>query len=285
MTKDNLVHQGIYFEPKKKRNTALLWIHGLTGKFYSHPKAFGLFTDACEFLGFGFAAFHTRGHDYMTSAKKIDNKNPKGYTYVTIGASTETFIECVLDIDAAISFLVRHGFEKVVLIGTSTGANKACYYAAMVEDKRIGGVILTGPMSDRYSVDTDQETHVKHKAIMEKKIAEGKGDEILMGYDFFPLTPNRWMSLLGEGSPEDVFNYRDPIGALSTFEKIKAPLLVIFGGADEHADRSVREIRSAFDAHARSSVYKSVVIDNADHGFTGKEKELGESIIGWVAAL
>lgn len=285
ITSDNLTHQGIFHEPKNPGKKAIVWVHGLTSKFYSDPKLMELFADAGDEHGIGFASFHTRGHDYVTSTHKLDSTNEKGYVYETIGSGVENFTDCTKDIDAMVSFLVARGYTSIVLVGHSTGANKVCYYAGTVPDARVSGVVLAGPMSDRYSAGFDEATNREHRRVMEQKIKEGKGDELLTGYDFFPLTPKRWMSLLAEGSLEDVFNYRDEVGALSTFSAIKIPLLVLFGGNDEHADQPVATIRKAFDAHAKSVAYKSVIVPDADHGFSGKEAVFVNEIVSWAVTL
>lgn len=284
VTKDQLVHQGMVHIPVGCGKTAVIWVHGLTGTFYSNTKTMSLFAQMCAERGVAFGAFHTRGHDYVASAHKLDATSEKGFVYETVGAGVENFTDCVKDIEAMVAFFSGRGFNKVVLVGNSTGANKVCYYAGTVNNPRVAGVVLSGPMSDRYSA-SDEQTNQKHQAIMEQKIREGKGDELLSGFDFFPLTPKRWMSLLAVGSPEDVFNYHDEEGALATFSKITIPLLVMFGGSDEHADRPVVEIQKAFDAHAKSSMYKSVVVDGADHGFTGKEHTFVDVIVSWAASL
>lgn len=280
-TKDGLFHQGIFFKPAKPTRRALLWIHGLTGRFYGDVAFMNMFAESCDKKCMGFASFNTRGHDMITGFHRTDIPN----TYRTIGAGLEKFEECVYDIDAAVSFLVGQGFSEVVLVGHSTGANKACYYAATQKDPRVAGVVLSGPLSDRYSSWYDENTYKKYKAFMQKKIAEGKGDELLTGYDFFVLTPNRWMSLYVEGSAEDVFNYADGKKALREFSKITKPLLVVIGEQDEHADLSIREIQKLFDSHTKSTHYKSTLIPGAMHSFEGKEKEVVEHIVSWVKGI
>lgn len=284
VTKDKLVHQGIFYRPERAGKRALLWVHGLTGRFYSDPAFLSLVVQACEEAGLGFAAFNNRGHDYVTSTHRLKESDPRGYVHETIGASVESFTESVHDIDASIQFLFKQGFTDVVLVGNSTGANKVCYYAATINDPRVTGIVLSGPMSDRYSA-SDEKTRQNNLCFVEQKIREGKGDEILTGLDFLPLTPRRWMSLMAEGSAEDVFNYRDEHGALATFEKITKPVLVMFGGNDEHADRPIADIQKVFDSHAKSNQYRSLIIPDADHGFTGKEKEFVTAIIDWVKTL
>lgn len=284
-TKDGLEHQGIFYRPEKPGNTAILWIHGLTSTFYNDPPLMELFARLGGEKGYAFASFHTRGHDYVTSTHRLDPTNEKGYVYETVGASVETFTDCVPDIDAAVSFLEDKGFDRVVLVGHSTGANKACYYAATASDPRVFGVVLAGPMSDRYSAEHNQIMNANHRKIMEQKIREGKESELLTGFGFFPITPKRWMSLLGDGSVEDVFNYRDADGALATYEKISVPLLVMFAENDKHADEPIEKIRQSFDEHARSREYRSIIISDVDHGFTGKEKEFVEKIVEWASTL
>jgi len=284
VTEDRLVHQGMVHIPDNHGSTAVIWVHGLTGTFYSNTITMGLFAQMCAEQAVAFGAFHTRGHDYVSSAHRLDETKEHGYVYETIGAGVENFTDCVKDIDAMIAFFVERGFSKIILVGNSTGANKVCYYAGTMKAPQVAGVVLSGPMSDRYSA-TDEATNTKHQLFMEQKIQEGKGDELITGFDFFPLTPKRWMSLLAKGSPEDVFNYHDSVGALTTFSAIQIPMLVMFGGKDQHADRPIEEIQKAFDEHTTSEKYKSVIIPDADHGFTGKEQIFVETIVSWAATL
>ncbi len=280
-TRDGIVHQGIFSKPEKSSQRVLLWIHGLTGRFYGDVTFMNLFAQVCNTRRMGFASFNTRGHDMVTGFHRVDVP----HTYRTVGAGYEKFEECIFDIDAAISYLVSQGFSEVILVGHSTGANKACYYAATQKDPRVVGVVLSGPLSDRYSSGYSPEKYAEYKAFMEKKIADGKGDELLSGYDFFTLTPHRWMSLYVEGSAEDIFNYADGKNALKEFSKIVMPLMVIIGQKDEHADMPVKEIQKLFNSHTTSKNYKSVIIPDALHSFEGKEKETVETIVDWVSAI
>lgn len=281
-TKDNLVHQGIFFRPKKPGRKAVLWVHGLTGRFYGDIDFMEAMAVGCEKRGFGFASFNTRGHDMVTGAHRRDPASPTGYTYATIGAGNEKFEDSVFDIEAGVSFLVDAGFRTVVLVGISTGANKACYYGYKEKDARVGGIVLLSPVSDRLSPKA-RVTWYK-KAYLKFLVLVGKGDTLHFGRDFFPGTPRRFLSLITQGSPEDIFDYgeQDPLGRFST---ITLPLCLVLGEHDEHADRHVADIKRTFDAHTKSSRYASFVVDGASHGFDGKEKEVAEEICSWVDTL
>ncbi len=284
VTKDKLIHQGMYVKPKKSGKKAILWVHGLTGRFYGDVNLMNLFAEACETKGMGFASFNNRGHDVVANIRKIDKRKRGGYRHAMYGAGLERFEDCVFDIDAGVTFLVEQGFTDVILVGHSTGANKVCYYACSKRDPRVVGVVLAGPMSDRFSQNTDKVNYKTNVALMKKLVREGKGDEILTRH-FFPMSAKRWLSLLAPHSKEDVFNYGDKTNVLSAFRCIRKPLLVVFSGIDETADRPIGAIKKIFDQHARAKSYTSAIILGATHSYAGKEKELVTIVTNWVASL
>lgn len=285
VTKDKLKHQGIYFAPSKKGKRAILWQHGLSATFYGEPPLSEALANACEREGWGYAFFNNRGHDLLAGTRKMDGTPPYGYSYYPAGAGQEVFTESVWDIEAGIEFLVGEGYSETILVGHSTGANKACYFAATQKNPHVVGVVLSGPMSDRLSAIKDPEKFKKDLAHMHELIDAGKGDELLVGYHFFPLTAKRFISLFEPGSAEDVFDYGEPEPKLATFSRIKIPLLVLLSGKDEAADRPMEEIKKAFDSHTTSPSYKSIIIPGAFHRFKDKEKEAVSAIIDWTRSI
>ncbi len=290
VTKDTLVHQGMYFKPSRPAlnkttvGKAILWVHGLTGSFYSDTKLLTAFTEVCEQEGIGFAAFNNRGHDHVSGFRKIDNTKDTGYFHETIGAAYETFDDCIYDIDSGISFLEKEGYTKIFLTGHSTGANKVCFYASTKHDKRVAGVILAGPLSDRLDPAMDRKKLLNDRKTMNNLIKHGKGDDLLTGFHFFPLTPKRYLSLFGPASNEDMFDYGDKHPKLKHFSAIRIPTMVIIGENDEYADRSVKEIIRVFDERAAMREYASVIVPHCLHDFGGNEKEAVCTIIGWIRA-
>jgi pimeloyl-ACP methyl ester carboxylesterase len=286
VTKDNLILQGIYHEPPHKSGTAILWVHGLTSHFYGDHEIFEKMMELGDNPpaggGYGFASFNNRGSGMVTGMSKVDPRSPKGSLYVTLGSGIETFTDCIYDIDAGISFLIKQGFKKVILIGQSTGANKVCYYAGSQKDARVAGVILASPISDRLAGavrDKKLQTNLRR---MKKMVEKGKGDFLVNNLIFMPLTPKRYISLYDKNTEEDVFDYGDKNPKLKYFSQIMKPLLVILGEADESADRPVSEIKKVFDERAKSKRYNSTIIANATHGYDGKEKEFAQIIIHWI---
>lgn len=284
-TRDKLIHQGIFFKPKSSTKRALLWVHGLTDTFYGDAKLHTVFAEICEEFGFGYAVFNNRGHDLLASSRKVDKREPKGYTHINVGSGFEKFADCVYDIEAGVNFLVANGFTEVVVIGHSTGANKACYYAATKPHRHLFGIVLAGPLSDRLDSTIEAKKLKQNLKRMHELIDVGRGDELFSGYHFFPLTPKRFISLFEANSLEDQFDYGDPQPQMKYFSKIKKPLLVIIGEKDEYLDRQAQKMLGVFDAHQHSTNYKSIIVKNAFHSFNGQETELVKTIISWSINL
>lgn len=282
VTKDKLIHQGLFFRPKRAGKKAVLWVHGLTSTFYGNVPLFEAFVNACEKQGIGFAAFNNRGHDGITGLKKLDSASEKGYERLTGGAGVEVFEECVYDIDAGVDFLIKQGFTQVFVAGHSTGANKACYWSTTTKHPRVAGVILLSPISDR--LNPAGKPPWWSVPIARLLIAIGKGN-MLIPVAHFPGTPRRLVSLVSAGSNEDTFDYGDAKPTMSAFSRISKPLLVMFAGADELADRPIENIRTVFDQHRRAAAYQSVVVPDALHSFNGKEKEVVSTILRWAGEL
>lgn len=284
-TSDGLRHQGIYAAPAVKKKKAVLWMHGLSAAFYNDYELYEVIADALNDQGFGFAIFNNRGHDLIAGIRKYDGTPPNGYTYYPGGAGSEVFEECVFDINAGVDFLVQKGFSEIILVGHSTGANKACYYAAAQQNPRVSGIVLSGAMSDRLGLPVTKEQLQSQLQQMRQYILDGKGDTLMFGYHFFPITPKRFISLFAQGTPEDTFDYGEKKPTMTAFSQIKLPLLLMLGGADEHADRPVEQIKSVFDAHATSPHYYSVIIPGALHKFHGKEKEVADTLVSFINGL
>lgn len=285
ITKDGLVHQGILSRSSKDTKRALVWVHGLTGRFYGDVELMNMLADACDKEGMAFASFNNRGHDIIAGLRKVDPNEASGYKHVTMGAGMEVFEECVFDIDAALTFLANQGFTQVILAGHSTGANKVCYYAANVPDPRVIGVVLAGPMSDRLSKHTDKENYDNNLAVLKDLIDSGRGDALLTKTHWMPITAKRAWSLLSPNTKEDVFNYGDTKKILEEFKRISVPKLVVLSENDETADRPVADIRKVFDAHAGSTSYKSVMIPDTTHGYDGKKDIFVSEVMSWVGSI
>ncbi len=284
VTKDSLIHQGIFYKPTKSRYSAILWVHGLTDNFYGDLSTLEALGECCEKEGWGLASFNTRGHDIIASVKKLDPQNPKGQTSVSLGSSYEKFSECVYDIDAAITFLKHQGFAQVILAGISTGANKVCYYAGTQRDPRVAAVVLASPLGD-VPIESKEPKFTHNLKRAKQFVLKGQGDRLLEGITYLPLTAKRYLSLYQSGTVEDVFDYYVKQPKLTVFSKITKPLCIVFGGADEYSDRPVKDILAVLRKYQKSKNYHEAIIPGAFHSLGGKEKEFVKTLTPWLNSL
>jgi alpha-beta hydrolase superfamily lysophospholipase len=282
ITEDKIIHQGIYYEPEPKRNLAVLWIHGLTGNFYGDTVLFEEIVRAGKKIGLGFASFNNRGHDMIAGLRTVDPKEPSGFGHAKGGAGQEKFEDCISDIGSGINFLSGKGYKKIILVGHSTGAMKAGFYAGTKIDPRLTGVVLASPMSDRLialKTDPKVETTVRK---MKRMVQKGKGDYLLNNLIFFPITPKRFISLFDRSLEENLFDYGEKAPRMEIYSKIKKPLLVVFAEKDEYADRPVEKIQAVFDKFQKTVSYKSLVLPGATHGYDGQEKAFALALVDWL---
>ncbi len=284
-TDDGLIHQGIIAEPEEGGSVAIAWIHGLTGTFYGNVSLITELARQTVRHKMAFGSFNTRGHDMIAGFRKIDPTRLQGYGYRTIGAGYEVFEECVQDIDAVIRYFLQKGYQKVILVGHSSGANKVCYYAGSGKRSFLHGVALFCPISDRLDPYVDKTEIQRKKERCRSLIASGKGDELLTDLHFFPLTPKRYLILMDDHSIEDQFGYGDSPPRMPYYERIRLPLFVLFAERDEYADRPVRDIKTVFDAMQRSSWYASTIIPESYHSLRGFESSCVTSLFSWIQTI
>src|SRR5262245_60108336 len=108
---------------------AIIWIHGNTSRFYDQP--YIQVGREMAALGYTFITSNTHGHDVTSVIWGPDGEATPG------GACWERFDEIPMDVKAWVDMAIDEGFEGVVLVGHSFGANKVVYYQAEEQDSRV----------------------------------------------------------------------------------------------------------------------------------------------------
>lgn len=278
-TSDGITLDGIYVPPKRKGDTALIWLHGLSSRFSSGQTLIKVLSSACSKNSIGYFKFNNRGHD-------IVNRDGSGKTKFQ-GMAFEKFERCILDIRATIGFARKLGYKKILLAGHSTGANKALYYLYKTRDKSIKGLLLLGPISD---IDFDLKKFgaksITRRLALAKKLANKNPLQIMPPSSPQPFgiwTTQRLISILSEGAPEDTFPYYNPNAKWKELNSVHVPIAVVFGSRDEYLTRVAKELVRIFWQNARQTKsFSGIIIKGADHGFRGKEKELTREIIKFI---
>jgi pimeloyl-ACP methyl ester carboxylesterase len=292
MTSDNLKLPGMIFEPKKKTKKIAIYLHGngTSSVFYSLPNL-NAQAEMLNKAGIAYLAFNNRGaHHYHRLKKSRNGKTER----VLSGTAFELIKDCVKDIDAAVAFLRKQGYEEFYLIGMSTGANKICVYNYYKPKNNISKYILLsgGDDSGIYYKELGEK---KFKTLLKKAeeaTKKGKGMELVPGK--FLSIPYSYRSIHDIMDPDGDYNdfpYNEYFNNLGLSKKklfrhyssIKKPALVVYGDKDEYAypdmTRVMELLKEKSGAPEKS---RFLLIEDADHGFTGQENELARAIANWL---
>lgn len=273
-TRDGVTLDGIYVKPRRKGDTALIWIHGLTSRFYSSQTLINELSARCQKIGIGYFKFNTRGHDIVVRGQG---------KHILLGTLFERFEDCVLDIAAMIRFVKKLGYKNIILAGHSTGANKAVYYLYKTKDQKVKGVILMGAASDIVAETQRVGEEMFKKEVQRAKFLNKKGPFSFFISRGFIFTAYRFLGLYTPGKSEDTFPYHSSSARWTAFESIRQPITLIMGSRDKCLYRSVKKHIEIFQKNAKSAKsFSGIVIKGARHSFQGKEKELARNIIKWI---
>jgi acetyl esterase/lipase len=271
-TRDGVWLDGVVADPRRRRHTALIWVHGLGSVFSSAQPLIRELSTRLNAAGIGYFKLNNRGHDVVAGRGKH-----------LAGAAFERFGQSVEDIRAMVTFARQRGYRRVILAGHSTGANKALHYAARARDRRIGGIILLGPISD---VAAEAKRlgwrELRRRVAAAEKIAR-RDPRGLVPRAWGYWSARRYISLYRPGEVEDVFPYYRPGGRWTALRSVRLPIAAIVGSRDEFLDRRAQEVvdalrRNASGAHS----FTGAVVPGARHGFQNRERELTDLIVRWI---
>ena len=274
-TRDGVVLDGVAAHPRGRRRTALVWLHGLGSTFSSGQPLIRALSARLNAAGIGYLKLDSRGHGTVARAGRR-----------LVGAAFERFEDSRHDIRASIRLATASGYRRVILAGHSTGANKALHYMARTADRRVAGLILAGPIADvageRKRI--GRRELGRRVAVAERLLARDPQALVPRGWGF--LSARRFVSLYRPGGAEDVFPYYRPGARWPALGRVRVPLAVIIGGADEYLDRRAAELVAAFEGHApRTRSFTGIVVPRARHGFRGHERVLARAIVRWATRL
>lgn len=265
-----------------RAQTVYIFIHGLTGSLFSRGEVAALLArkpkTACML-------FNNRGNGYISPLRKhAGKKNQKLFG----GTVHEVFEECRDDIVGAVAFAKNRGVKRIILVGHSTGCQKAVWYLTGKPAQEVRGAVLLAPLSDYASIKKAMRptAYARLRAHVEKLAQRDRHALVPPEMLPFPelLDAQRWLSLYTPENSEEIFTYASG-RAPKTLQKTRVPLLALFASEDQHADRPAHELATWF-VHARpASAIHAHVVDAPDHGFSGKEHELARMVAHWTRAL
>jgi pimeloyl-ACP methyl ester carboxylesterase len=189
------------------------------------------------------------------------------------------------DLNAWIDFAASRGFKQIVLVGHSAGWAAVRNYQAQKQDARVVGVILASGAVRAETRPTDPDQLAQAKQMM----AEGRGEDLVRD-------PKRsFPSFISAATFLDIANtppeFKDFFGVQTTnpaVTRIHCPLLAFFGTRESEVGTEADLYRlKACIKRQRSgpSRVETVMIQHADHMYTGEEAQVAEVIARWADRL
>src|SRR3989440_11565153 len=275
-TRDGVWLDGVIAEPRRRRRrTALIWVHGLGSAFSSGQPLIRELSTRLNAAGIAYFKFNNRGHDVVAGRGKH-----------LAGAAFERFGQSVEDLRAMIGLAAKCGYRRVLLAGHSTGANKVLHYAARTRDRRVIGLVLLGPVSDiAGEMKRIRGRELRRRVAVAERIAR-RDPDALVPRAFGFRSARRYLSLYRPGEAEDVFPYYRPSARWTALRRVRLPIAAIVGGRDEYLDRRPAELLAAFERNAiRARSFTGIVVPGARHGFQRHEEILARVIVRWVRTV
>jgi pimeloyl-ACP methyl ester carboxylesterase len=278
---DGVALAGLLYEPRRTSPRGVIWLHGGGGASVFESRRTNLLASVFGAQGIAFFPFNNRGSGIVRRAGD------------TLGGSAfERIRDCVADIDGVIRELWRRGYRDITLAGHSTGANKIAVYDHYKPRNRAKRYVLLAGGDDT-GILFAQLGRRKFNALLTKAksmIKARRGDELAP-----PLpgpTMLSWRALYDVANPDgdyNVFPFYESMTATKLSRRpfryigaIRKPSLYIYGDRDEYSFDDVPRCVSVLAQHV-SNRADIVVMHDADHGFSGREEELGAIVANWIS--
>ncbi|MBI3486251.1 alpha/beta fold hydrolase [Candidatus Daviesbacteria bacterium] len=278
-TSDNLILQGLLYEPEQKTNKLILHIHGMAGNFYEN-RFLDYMAKTFTKNGYAFLAVNTRGHDYIADFPIAGDKEDD----IRIGNVFEKFEECVLDIKCWMDFAAKK-FSQITLQGHSLGCSKVVYYLSETKDKRVKNLSLASP-TDMVGMIERWSGSKQTAELSKKRVSEGKGEEIfpkVLG-DWAYLSASTYLNFVTRGNSIDIFNTYAKHTRSIALESIKIPTLAFFGTGDDICiTKTPKEALEIIKSKAKNCPKFDIeVIKDAPHSYFNHEQEVTDLILNWL---
>ncbi len=270
--------QGLWLG-KPRAKTAYIFVHGLYSNLFSQAAtASALATgDGASML------FNNRGNGYVSKIRRM--RSGTGAIEV-IGGSHEVFTDCRDDVAGAVAFAKARGASRIVLVGHSTGCQKATWYLAHKPAREVVGAVLLAPLSDYAALlkEIPPSTYRKALAAAIKAMRTDPHALLPTSVSPIPCDAQRWLSLYTPESDEEIFTYAS--GKIpKTLRRTHVPLLALFASEDQYADRPAEALAAWFTKARPKQPIETKVVDAPDHGFSGASESLATIIRTWAASL
>ncbi len=251
-------------------------IHGYGGNFYANQFVHTI-GDVVSALGYGYLSIETRG-SYDQQGLEVYGKG-----FSNTGAYLERLEDAYLDIDAAIGFLLKKGFDQIVLQGHSLGTAKVVRYLYEGNHRElVKKLVLLCPF-ERFALANmlTLGNLPEYKEIAQKKVDEGfVNDLIPVEWHLVPMSYGTFCSWYQDNEANHCFDYAQPNYDSSYLKTIKQPVCIIVGSKDEFFSphQPARPHDSLNQLQKQFFNCEAWLIEGARHSFREYEEVVAEKV-------
>ena len=282
---DGIELPGLLYEPERRTRRAAVFLHGTGGASIFDSTRTNLLAHEMTSRGIAYLPFNNRGAHLIKWLRGAKKPAPGGMAH-------ERIRDCVPDIDGAARFLRSRGYRELYLIGHSTGANKIAVYDHYRRRNPFRKYALLAGGDDTGIFFRDLGA-VRFRRTLERarEMIRSKRGADLVPRSITPLMLS-WRSLLDMMNPDgdyNVFPFLEAMRGIRLGRKprfrhirgIRKPALYVYGDRDEYCYDDVAGCASILSEQIapRSEI---VVMKDANHGFSGREGELGRLVGEWL---
>jgi pimeloyl-ACP methyl ester carboxylesterase len=281
---DGATLAGLLFEPERATKRVAVFLHGTGGSSVFESKRTNILAAALTGAGVAYFPFNNRGAQVI---RRVGD-DLGGYSY-------ERIRDCVHDLDGALRELRRRGYRDITLIGHSTGANKIAVYDHYQPGNPARRYVLLGGGDDTGMLYRHLGPRRFARALEQarERVRAKRGNELVP--PSFSELPMSWRSFYDMANPDGDYNVfpfleadeRIRLSRRPRFRYLRAlrkPSLFLYGDHDEYAtagvSRSIALLATALGAKPNIEI---ATMEDADHGFSGREEELAEVIVRWMS--
>ena len=272
---------GLLYEPRRASDRVAVFLHGTGGASVFTARRTNLLASVFTDAGLAFFPFDNRGAHLV---RRIGRD--------LAGSAYEKIRDCVFDVDGALRELRARGYRDVTLIGHSTGANKVAVYDSVKPRNRVRRYVLLAGGDDTGLL-YDQLGPRRFAAALlraRERIRARRGDELVpRALSSLPMSWRSFYDMANPNGDYNVFPFLEAMRGLRLSRRprfrhlrtIRKPTLILYGENDEYCYGDVPRCVSILSEVAGPRTDLAILAE-ADHGFAGKEAELGETILRWM---
>ena len=281
---DNLNLIGLLHTPKKKTETVLISVHGITSNCLKRRD--DVLAQKCTDLGIAYFCFNNRGHEIICNYGRIEDNDMHFY-----GSGAENIYDSYFDIKGAMLEMQKRGYKNIILQGHSMGCTKVVYtYNEFLNNNEttmldaITGIVLLSmvdiPTALKQVLGKDYKKIISYFELLKKR---GKGDKlVVLDASTPPVRPNTILQYAEDNKKIDFAKFGDNRTTFRELNNIKVPLFMRWGNINELIFQGADELTQKLNEKIKNENKDISYIAGANHNYTGKEEELGEQITDFI---